>query len=252
MNFKSRTVRFAAALTLAGIISAQIPMHGGSAIAADGYTNTVDDNSGNFLGINNLSNKDVITGVTFGLVAYAVATTLRDAKSAAAASSAAGGSSAGGAAGGGAAPGGTQLPVVAGDSNKPIYDVAASNSADFSGVKGLIDQTDLPEALRTEGPFTFFAPTNAAVGGVPAATLSALSGDKAKLKAFLQKHVVVGRYTIDDLKAFPEGKALLTLSGETVTISKAGGTLKINGVPIVENDIAASNGWIHPISGVIQ
>ena len=250
MTFKKRVVRTVATLAIAGVVSAQIPIMGGSALAVDDcFTNEIGDNSGNFLGIKNLSNKDVITGVTFGLVAYALTTTISDARGAGAAAGAVG--SGGAAAGGGAGAGAGKLPVTPpGDKEKPIFDVVAENKGDFSSLKSLIEQAELDKTLKEEGPYTFFAPTNMALGGVSGDTLASLTSDKTKLANFLRKHIVSGRYTINELKALPEGKQLLTLSGETVSITKDGG-LKINGVPIVENDIAASNGWVHPISGVI-
>ena len=74
--------------------------------------------------------------------------------------------------------------------------------------------------------------------------------NREKLIQILKFHIVVGRYTIADLKKMADGTALNTLGGETVVITNAGG-LKINGVPVTEDDIPASNGWIHPIQSAL-
>ena len=137
----------------------------------------------------------------------------------------------------------------------PIYDVAAANG-DFTTLAGLTDKADLKDDLKKGGPYTIFAPTNAAFAALEAANPTEFgdlqkSENKAQLKAVLQYHIVNGKYTIADLKGMAEGTKLVTLNGAPVTITNADG-LKVNGVTVQESDIPASNGIIHPVGEVLM
>ena len=216
MNFRNRFVRLVTALVVAGVVAAQIPIRGaGTAIAQPGYP--IND-TGDFL-------KTLTQAGGLALIAYGITNTTR---------------------GGG---GSIQTPR---QNNKPIYDVTASRTEDFSEIKRLIDLGSLQAALRAEGPYTFFAPTNLGLGKLTPDEATALTNpaNREKLIQILKAHVVVGRYSIADLKKMADGSTLNTLSGGTVVISNTDG-LKINGVPVTEDDIPASNGLIHPIQSVI-
>jgi len=243
MKIRDRFIRFAVAISIAGMISAQIPSSGVSALAQDGYNTTNDDNSGDFLGIDGVSNRDVIQTSVFGLVGYGVySTVFRGA-----------GGGGGGAVGGGAAAGGggSNLPLIAGDSTKSLFDVASGLPDNFSTLSDAARQAG-DDTLREDGPFTVFGPTNEAFAKLPEVQLQDLmrAENKAQLKGILDYHVVRGRYTIADLKKMEEGRQLLTVSGKTLTITNVGG-LKVNGIPVVEQDIEASNGLLHPIGTVL-
>ena len=145
-------------------------------------------------------------------------------------------------------------PAVAGGSSKPasntIVDVAASNP-DFSTLVTALKAADLVDALKGAGPFTVFAPTNAAFAALPAGTLDSLlkPENKAKLQAVLTYHVIPARIESSALA----GKKLTspaTLQGGTLAIDATHG-VKVNDATVVKADVAASNGVIHVIDKVL-
>ena len=246
MKFQDRAIRIAAALTLAGLIASQIPMRADTALGSvqqpkDGYLNAGGDNSGSFLGISGLSNRNAITGLGFTLVGLGVYSTLLDSRSIA---------TTGANAIGGAAGAGTN-GITTGDSDRSIYNITRDSSSDFSELVKLIDDAGLTNTLRTQGPFTFFAPTNMALMVSDTPKLRQPE-NKALLVHLLEYHIVKGRYTIGDLLTLKNGTKLKTLSGESVVIRNQNGVLTINNVTIIQNDMAASNGWIHAITALLE
>jgi uncharacterized surface protein with fasciclin (FAS1) repeats len=239
-NVSRRAVRVAAALGVATLISAQIPVQGGTALARDGYPR----GGGKFLGTN-LTNEQVFSGVTLGVLGAALIKTGKDK----AASTVAGTVTAPP-----VAPPVTstlKIPLL-GDAEKPIYDVVSGIPQDFSGIKGLIDDCGhMVGTLRNDGPFTFLAPGNGPLGDFPAGKVSALRADKNKLCELLENHTLIGRYKYEDLVRHGN-KNLLTLSGNTVKLTQKDGKVFIEGHEVTPSDIAASNGWIHDLKGVIQ
>lgn len=244
MGMKNRAIRLVTALTVAGLISAQIPMSGGTAFAKDGY-----NKGGKFLGTS-LTNEQVFSGVTLGILGYSLLKTLRDKGSVATPPSG----------GGGMAGGGTTPPVMGmsdcapatmvGDGSKSLYEMVSTGN-NLSTLKGLIDEAGIADTLRTDGPLTIVAPNNATLGQVPGSTLSALRADKAKLAEFLSTHAIIGRYKYADLCRLGD-KRLLTLSGKTVMLTHKDGKVYIENLVVSPVDIAASNGYAHPLSGVIS
>ena len=110
----------------------------------------------------------------------------------------------------------------------------------------------LVETLKSPGPFTVFAPTNAAFAKLPAGTVDTLvkPENKAALTDILTYHVVAGRYTAADLK---DGLTLTTVEGKKLTFSSMGGKLMINGSAMVETaDVISSNGVTHVIDTVLM
>jgi uncharacterized surface protein with fasciclin (FAS1) repeats len=107
----------------------------------------------------------------------------------------------------------------------------------------------LVDTLKGAGPFTVFAPTDAAFAALPAGTVEDLlkPENKDKLVAILTYHVIAGKVMSTDLS---EGLKAKTVNGAEVTITLDGGA-KVNGVVISTADIAASNGVIHVIDSVI-
>ncbi len=105
------------------------------------------------------------------------------------------------------------------------------------------------ETLKGEGPFTVFAPTDAAFAALPAGTVEDLlkPENKDKLVSILTYHVVPGAVMSTDLT---EGMKAATVNGAEVTITLDGGP-KVNGAVISAPDVAASNGVIHVIDSVI-
>jgi uncharacterized surface protein with fasciclin (FAS1) repeats len=128
-----------------------------------------------------------------------------------------------------------------------IVDVAASNP-DFSTLVTAVKKADLVSTLSGAGPFTVFAPTNAAFTKVPADQLDALLADKGQLTKVLTYHVVPGRVLAADLKPTQTVK---TVEGQDVAIQVADGAATINGCAITKTDIEASNGVLHVIDCVL-
>ena len=119
----------------------------------------------------------------------------------------------------------------------------------FSTLKSAVISAGLGDALSAPGPFTFFAPNNAAFKKLPADQLNALLKDKEKLAAVLKNHIVEGKLTSADLKA---GK-VKTLGGAELDIKVAGGVISVNNAKVVtaRKDVAASNGVIHGIDTIL-
>lgn len=145
---------------------------------------------------------------------------------------------------------------------KDIVDVAVSNDS-FSTLVAAVKAADLVGALKAEGPYTVFAPTNDAFAKIDKATLSSLLEKKNKktLTAILTYHVIKGKLTAKDVVAALEkgnGKATLTtLNGSKLTVikNKKGIWLKDqkgNYSKISSTDVMASNGVIHVIDTVVM
>ena len=126
-----------------------------------------------------------------------------------------------------------------------IVDVAVG-AGSFKTLVAAVQAAGLVDALKSPGPFTVFAPTDAAFAKIPKETLDALLADKAKLAAVLTYHVVAGRVMAADVKA----GTVKTVQGSDLTISTAGG-VKVDDANVVATDIAASNGVIHVIDTVV-
>lgn len=134
--------------------------------------------------------------------------------------------------------------MAAGD----IVDIAAGNP-DFSTLVTAVQAAGLVDALKGDGPFTVFAPTNDAFAALPDGTLDALLADPSgDLTQILLYHVVSGEVMAADVT---DGLETETLQGGTVSFSVADGMVMINDANIVATDIVASNGVIHVIDAVI-
>lgn len=132
---------------------------------------------------------------------------------------------------------------------KNIVQVAASNPQ-FSTLVSLVKEAGLAKTLSGKGPFTVFAPTNAAFAKVPADTLAALKADPDKLRAVLTYHVVPGNVPASKVVTL-NGKRVKTVEGSTVRVMVKGKTVKVNDATVTKTDIKASNGTIHVINGVL-
>jgi len=147
----------------------------------------------------------------------------------------------------------SMMPFQAAFAQESISDKAdivdtAIAAGDFTTLVELVQAAGLEEALRGEGPFTVFAPTDAAFAAVPPETLDALANDPAALESVLLYHVVPGRLIA---ALISDGKEVTTVQGETALFSFADGVKKINKATIVGKDIQAANGVIHVIDSVI-
>jgi uncharacterized surface protein with fasciclin (FAS1) repeats len=126
-----------------------------------------------------------------------------------------------------------------------IIDTAVA-AGDFKTLAVALEKAGLVQTLKGAGPFTVFAPTDAAFAKVPKDQLDALLADKAKLTAVLTYHVVPGKVMAQDVKA---GK-VKTVQGSELTVSTAGG-VKVDAANVVKTDIVATNGVIHVIDSVV-
>ena len=106
----------------------------------------------------------------------------------------------------------------------------------------------LVDALKGEGPFTVFAPSDEAFAKLPKATLDGLLADPEALSKILLYHVIAGKVMAADVK---DGLSADTLQGAPVTFKIVDGKPMINDANIVATDVAASNGVIHVIDSVI-
>lgn len=143
-----------------------------------------------------------------------------------------------------------------------IVGVASAN-ADFSTLVAAVGAADLVGTLSGEGPFTVFAPTNAAFDKLPAGTVETLlkPESKAKLTSVLTYHVVSGKFeaaaVIDAINANNGKFEVTTVQGGKITLSLVGGNVVLtdaNGgtATVVIADVAASNGVIHAIDSVVM
>jgi len=133
--------------------------------------------------------------------------------------------------------------------DKDIVDTAVG-AGSFKTLAKALGAADLVSALKGPGPFTVFAPTDAAFAKLPAATLADLlkPENKAKLAAILTYHVVSGKVMAADVVKI---KGATTLNGQRVDVKVDGSTVNIDGAKVVTPDIACTNGVIHVIDSVI-
>jgi uncharacterized surface protein with fasciclin (FAS1) repeats len=127
-----------------------------------------------------------------------------------------------------------------------IVDTAVS-AGSFKTLVTAVQAAGLVDTLKGPGPFTVFAPTDAAFAKIPKAKLDALLADKAALTKVLTYHVVAGKVMAADVKA---GK-VKTVEGSEVTLATTGG-VTVDGAKVVKADVAADNGVIHAIDTVIM
>jgi uncharacterized surface protein with fasciclin (FAS1) repeats len=129
-----------------------------------------------------------------------------------------------------------------------VVDTAVANG-NFKTLVAAVQAAGLAETLKGSGPFTVFAPTDAAFAALPAGTVDTLlkPENKAKLVAVLTYHVVPGKVMSSELK---DGQTAKTVQGAEVTFDLDGGA-KVNDAKVVTADVAADNGVIHVIDKVI-
>ncbi|NNE46727.1 MAG: fasciclin domain-containing protein [Rhodothermales bacterium] len=134
------------------------------------------------------------------------------------------------------------------DSVGTVYDVAQENG--FSTLVAAIDAAGLRGALEADGPFTVFAPTDAAFAALPAGTVESLllPENQSTLSDILTYHVVSGRVTSSQVVTLTSATTLL---GQTVSIEVVDGSVFINGAQVTTVDVQADNGVIHVIDAVL-
>lgn len=133
--------------------------------------------------------------------------------------------------------------------DETVVAIAAGN-ADFSTLVAAVKAAGLVDTLNGAGPFTIFAPTNAAFAKLPKGTVEELlkPENKAKLTAILTYHVVAGKVMAADVKTM----MAKTVQGGSLDIKVADGGVTVNGAKVVKTDIVGSNGVIHVIDSVLM
>jgi uncharacterized surface protein with fasciclin (FAS1) repeats len=148
-----------------------------------------------------------------------------------------------------AATSGGQEAVKDDESQKDVIKVAIG-SADHTTLVAALKQAELVTSLSNAGPFTVFAPTNAAFDKLPAGTVDGLMKDdkKVDLQNILQYHV-----TTSSLKTeyFTDGMNLGMVNGDNIIVSVKDGKIILNGSVTIIGSVPASNGIIHVIDGVL-
>jgi transforming growth factor-beta-induced protein len=135
-------------------------------------------------------------------------------------------------------------------SKKDIVDTAVA-AGSFTTLAAALQAADLVDTLKGKGPFTVFAPTDAAFAKLPVGTVEKLlkPENKAKLQAILTYHVVPGSVSSSQVVKLKSAK---TVNGQSVAIQAANGAVRIDDANVVKADIQTSNGVIHVIDTVIM
>jgi uncharacterized surface protein with fasciclin (FAS1) repeats len=131
-----------------------------------------------------------------------------------------------------------------------IVEVAVGNEK-FTTLVTAVKAAGLVETLSGTGPFTVFAPVNAAFAALPAGTVEGLVKPESKkaLTGILTYHVVAGKVHAKDLH---DGQKVKTVNGQELTVHIHEGKVKINNAEVVIADVEASNGVIHAINAVLM
>jgi uncharacterized surface protein with fasciclin (FAS1) repeats len=141
-----------------------------------------------------------------------------------------------------------------GERRADIVDTAVG-SKDFTVLVKAVKAAGLVEALKAKGPYTVFAPTDAAFAKLEKANPGILESllkpeNKKQLAEILKYHVVPGRIMAADVTKLKEGTQVKTLQGSSFSVSLKGG-VKVDGAKVVKTDIDCTNGVIHVIDTVI-
>lgn len=147
-----------------------------------------------------------------------------------------------------AAPGGGQASVKD-DVSQPDVVKVAVGSKDHTTLVAALQAADLVNALANAGPFTVFAPVNAAFDKLPAGTVEGLlkPENKSQLKAVLQHHVTTSALELD---FFEDGQVVGMVDGGRETFTRRDGAAYIGGAKII-GSVRASNGWVHVVDAVL-
>jgi len=130
-----------------------------------------------------------------------------------------------------------------------VIDVALE-ADDFNTLATALTEAELISTLKGDGPFTVFAPTDAAFEALPEGVLDGLLADKEQLTNVLLYHVVSGKVMAEDVLTM-DGAMVETVLGEDIEISIKNGMVYINNAQVTTTDIEASNGVIHVIDTVL-
>jgi uncharacterized surface protein with fasciclin (FAS1) repeats len=144
----------------------------------------------------------------------------------------------------------TAVDTMAPAAPATVVDIAVG-SPDHSTLVAAVKAAGLVETLSGAGPFTVFAPTNAAFAALPAGTVDNLlkPENKADLTGILTYHVVAGTLKAADLT---DGQKLKTVNGAELTVSIKDGKVMIDGANVTAADLTAGNGVVHVLDAVVM
>ena len=133
---------------------------------------------------------------------------------------------------------------------KDLVDTAVA-AGQFNTLAAALQAAGLVDTLKGKGPFTVFAPTDAAFAKLPKGTVEELlkPENKAKLTAILTYHVVAGKVMAADVVKVKDAK---TVQGGSIKVNAEGGRVMVDGATVVKTDIGASNGVIHVVDSVLM
>ena len=133
---------------------------------------------------------------------------------------------------------------------KDLVDTAVA-AGQFKTLAAALQAAGLVDTLKGKGPFTVFAPTDAAFAKLPKGTVEELlkPENKAKLTAILTYHVVAGKVMAADVVKVKDAK---TVQGGSIKVNAGGGKVMVDGATVVKTDIGASNGVIHVVDSVLM
>jgi len=151
------------------------------------------------------------------------------------------------------------VAALAQDSGQAIPRAKAQNivntataAGQFKTLVSLVQQAGLAGTLSTGGPYTVFAPTDAAFAKLPRNQVESLLKDKEKLKGILLFHVLPGSLSAAAVGKMHDGDKVKTVSGKEFTVSRKDDVLTVNGAVVSKTDLPASNGVIRAIDTVIR
>lgn len=144
---------------------------------------------------------------------------------------------------------GNPSPTPTPTAMKDIVDTAVA-AGSFTTLVAAVQAADLVATLKSPGPFTVFAPTDAAFAMLPAGAVEDLlkPENKSMLAAVLTYHVASGKLPASDVVT---RTTIPTVQGDAVTVSATGGTVKLDAATVTQTDIQCSNGIIHVIDRVL-
>jgi uncharacterized surface protein with fasciclin (FAS1) repeats len=122
------------------------------------------------------------------------------------------------------------------------------SAGNFTTLLTVLKTATFMDTLRTPGPYTLFATTDEAFARLPPSQLKALLKDIRRLKTIVTYHVISGVVATGDVRP----GELRTVEGNSLTAAVQGGKVSMNGIHVVQGNIAASNGLIHAIDGLLM
>ena len=135
--------------------------------------------------------------------------------------------------------------------NNDIIETAVA-AGTFRTLAAALREADLVNTLRGAGPYTVFAPTDAAFAKLPKSEIDSLLKDKEKLKGILLFHVLPGNLSAAAVGKMHDGDKMKTVSGEEFTLGLKDNVVTVNGAVVGKTDLQASNGVIHAIDTLIR